>query len=158
VRFVEGPIPDVLVKELTRHRDHRGWLAELFRDDEIDVSLKPAMAYISETSPGVARGPHEHRHQADLFCFLGPSTFRLYLWDARTSSESYGRKMVIEAGELQPRSVLVPAGVVHAYKNVGSVPGWVVNLPNQLYAGRGRKEPADEIRHENDATSPFVID
>jgi len=50
------------------------------------------MSYISQTEPGIIRGPHEHKDQADLFCFIGPSTFRLYLWDARKGSPTFGQK------------------------------------------------------------------
>jgi len=39
--------------------------------------------------------------------------------------------------------------------NVGNIQGWVINLPNRLYAGNGRKEAVDEIRHESDPHSPF---
>ena len=60
--------------------DSRGWLAELFRNDLIDPKFQPQMAYVSMTRPGVERGPHEHVDQADYFCFIGPSTFRVYLW------------------------------------------------------------------------------
>ena len=158
MRFTIGPIDGVLVHDLVKRRDARGWLAELFRNDELPEGYSPAMAYFSETLPGVVRGPHEHREQADLFCFVEPSTFRMYLWDARTGSPTYGNKMVLDAGENEPRSVVVPAGVVHAYKNIGSAAGRIINLPNRLYAGAGRKEAVDEIRHENDPNTIFTID
>lgn len=158
MQFNDGPVQGVVVRSLSKHIDQRGWLVELFRQDEIAREFFPVMSYISETRPGVARGPHEHRTQADLFCFIGPSTFRVYLWDARQDSPTFGNRMVFDAGEEDPKSVIIPAGVVHAYKNIGKVPGWVVNLPNKLYAGNGRKEPIDEIRHENDPNSVFVLD
>lgn len=158
VQFNDGPVQGVVVRSLSKHIDQRGWLVELFRQDEMAREFFPVMSYISETRPGVARGPHEHRAQADLFCFIGPSTFRVYLWDARQDSPTFGNRMVFDAGEEDPKSVIIPAGVVHAYKNIGKVPGWVVNLPNKLYAGNGRKEPIDEIRHENDPNSVFVLD
>jgi dTDP-4-dehydrorhamnose 3,5-epimerase len=66
--------------------------------------------------------------------------------------------MAFDSGEQKPQAVIVPAGVVHAYKNIGLKPGWVINLPNRLYAGRGRKETVDEIRHESDPNSPFQMD
>ncbi len=156
--YKNGKIHGVVIRDLTKFQDKRGWLMELFRTDEISQEIYPVMSYISQTEPGVTRGPHEHKDQSDFFCFLGPSTFRLYLWDARPSSKSYGSKMVLDTGEQKPQSVIVPAGVVHAYKNIGSNPGWVVNLPNKLYAGNKRKEPVDEIRHENDPDSPFLFD
>lgn len=158
MHFKTGPIHDVMVKDLSKRRDQRGWLVELFREDEIERQFLPVMSYISETKPGIARGPHEHRDQADLFCFLGPSTFRVFLWDARKDSPTLGSRMVFDAGEDEPKSVIVPAGVVHAYKNIGTVPGWVVNLPNKLYAGNGRKEPVDEIRHESDPKTAYTLD
>jgi dTDP-4-dehydrorhamnose 3,5-epimerase len=139
-------------------QDDRGWLTEVFRQDEIDPDVLPVMGYVSMTRPGVARGPHEHRDQTDWFCFVGPSRFRLSLWDARKGSSTQGRKMVIEAGEGRPAMVVIPPGVIHAYRNIGLVEGLVFNCPNRLYAGKGKKEPVDEIRHEDAPGSPYVPD
>ena len=44
-------------------------------------------------------------------------------------------------------SLIVPAGVVHAYKNVGDRDGGGFNAANRLYAGWLKQEPGDEIRH-----------
>jgi dTDP-4-dehydrorhamnose 3,5-epimerase len=151
-------IEGVVIRKLTRRADARGWLAELFRHDELPPQLYPTMSYVSMTRPGTTRGPHEHRQQTDLFCFLGPSTFRLYLWDNRPGSHTYRAKCVLEFDEDHPGTVIVPPGVVHAYKNVGSVEGLVFNAPDRLYAGEGRSGPVDEIRHENDPASPFTVD
>ena len=156
--FKNGIVHDVVIRDLMKYQDNRGWLIELFRSDAIAKEFLPEMSYISQTEPGVARGPHEHKDQADLFCIIGPSTFRLYLWDARKDSPTFGQKMTIDAGEQKPQAVIVPAGVVHAYRNVGNIQGWVINLPNRLYAGKGRREEVDEIRHESDPHSPFKLD
>jgi dTDP-4-dehydrorhamnose 3,5-epimerase len=156
--YRDGPIPDCLWKPLSRFTDRRGWLTELFRHDEMPEVYHPVMCYLSMTEPGVARGPHEHVEQADYFCFVGPSDFRVYLWDARKDSPTYGHREVKVVGESQMMALIVPAGVVHAYQNVGDKPGIVFNAPNQLYAGHGKKSPVDEIRHENDASSPFQLD
>src|SRR5215211_4649557 len=64
--FINGAIHDVLVRPLRKFRDERGWLAELFRQDELAEEFYPAMAYVSATLPGVTRGPHEHVDQADF--------------------------------------------------------------------------------------------
>ena len=156
-RFSEGEIKDVVVRKLKKFPDDRGWLTELFRKDEIDAEFLPAMAYISSTNPGVTRGPHEHRDQADFFCFIGPSNFKLRVWDNRKDSETFGSMMTMIVGEDNPAAVLIPAGVVHGYKNVGETDGIVINCPNRLYAGAGRKEEVDEIRHENDGESTFIL-
>jgi dTDP-4-dehydrorhamnose 3,5-epimerase len=54
-------------------------------------------------------------------------------------------------------SVVIPPGIVHAYRNVGKVAGLVVNCPNRLYRGEGRHDPVDEIRHEDDPKSVFRL-
>ena len=156
--FQDGRIHDVIIKDLKKFADDRGWLSELFREDEIPEAYRPAMTYISVTEPGVARGPHEHVDQADMFAFIGPSDFKIYLWDNRKDSPSRNTRHIFLAGERAPKSIIVPPGVVHAYKNVGTVQGLVVNMPNRLYAGKGKKEAVDEIRHETRSDTLFVLD
>jgi len=156
--FERGVIQGVQVRPLKKYRDDRGWLMELFRADEIDSDIMPAMSYVSETLPGVTRGPHEHVKQTDYFCFLGPSTFRVVMWDNRPKSPSYWVRHEAIVGEENPCVIIVPEGVVHAYRNIGNRPGWVINCPNRLYAGRERKEPVDELRHEADPDTPFSME
>ena len=148
--FKAGEIKDVVIRDVKKFKDSRGWLAELFRHDELEAEFYPTMSYISSTDPGITRGPHEHVDQADLFCFIGPSNFKMRMWDNRKDSETFNHVMTLVVGEENPKTVLVPKGVVHAYQNVGNVPGIVINCPNRLYMGHGKKEAIDEIRHEDD--------
>jgi len=75
-------IKDVIIKKINKNEDRRGWLAEIYRRDEID--FQPAMSYVSLTRPGVIRGPHEHKYQSDCFIFIGPGNFELHLiWDVK---------------------------------------------------------------------------
>ncbi|GAB4170348.1 MAG: dTDP-4-dehydrorhamnose 3,5-epimerase family protein [Calditrichia bacterium] len=157
MEFKPGEIEGVITGSIKKYEDSRGWLMELFRMDQVHYTQMPVMAYVSETKPGIARGPHEHWDQTDYFCFLGPSEFKVYLWDNRENSKTYGHYMEITGGESKPIFLIVPPGVVHGYKNVGSVNGWVFNAANRLYAGWNREEEVDEIRHEQDENSPFFI-
>jgi dTDP-4-dehydrorhamnose 3,5-epimerase len=150
VLFTPGTITGVVVYPLKKFHDERGWLAELFRHDELSEEFFPAMSYISFTKPGIQRGPHEHVDQADLFCFIGPSTFNIRLWDNRPESPTYNYLMSLDVGESDPKAVIVPKGIVHGYKNIGEVDGMVINCPNRLYMGKGKRESIDEIRHEDD--------
>lgn len=156
--FKNGQIEGVEVRVLSRYSDERGWLMEVFRDDELAADTLPAMTYVSMTKPGVARGPHEHIDQVDYFCFAGPSTFKVYLWDNRPESPTYRVRMTVTGGDPAPTVVIVPRRVVHAYRNVGEVDGLVINCPNRLFKGRGKKEPVDEVRYENDPSSPYRLD
>ncbi len=160
--FEELPIRGVYLRRLERHEDTRGWLFETLRRDwllpEEQTPFAPVMSYLSWTRPDAVRGPHEHGEQIDYFAFTGPSNFRVVLWDNRVQSETKGRCLEYVLGEDRPAALIVPPGVVHAYKNVGAVDGLVLNLPNRLYAGENRCEPVDEVRHENDSSSPFRME
>jgi len=149
-------IEGVIIKKIEKFTDERGWLAEVWRNDELKYA--PAMSYVSITKPGMVRGPHEHKMQSDFFVFVGPGIFKLYLWDNRRESKTFGQKEVLEVGENNPVAILVPAGVVHGYKCVSSEPAYSINLPDKLYKGENKKEEVDEIRWEKDSNSPFKID
>jgi dTDP-4-dehydrorhamnose 3,5-epimerase len=79
----------------------------------------------------------------------------LYLWETLEGHEE--NSVAMDVGESAPIFVTVPPGVVHAYKNVGDADAFVLNFPNRLYAGWGKKEPVDEIRHEEDSDSRFLL-
>lgn len=157
--FKKGQIDGVIIKPIKKFVDERGWLAELFREDELpSKDLTPVMSYLSFTVPGVVRGPHEHEEQTDYFCFIGPSNFKLVLWDNRKNSGTFANKMVLFAGEDNPMAIIIPEGIVHAYKNIGSEYGAVINFPNRLFMGHGKVSRIDEIRYEDDPDSPYRVD
>lgn len=139
---------------LKKYEDARGWLVELYRDDELPEGFNPTMGYFSCTKPGIERGPHEHADQTDGFIFFDGS-YELHLWENREGEPENFE--VIPVGKDNPVFITVPPGVVHAYRNVGDADAFVINVPDRLYAGWGRKEPVDEIRHENDPNSRFKL-
>jgi dTDP-4-dehydrorhamnose 3,5-epimerase len=148
-------INDVIIKKIDRFEDTRGWLSEIWRNDE--SQYQPAMAYASSTNPGVVRGPHEHKNQTDGFVFVGPGKFELFLWDNRPKSSTFKEEMKMEVGENNPVFVLVPPGVVHGYKCISEKEALSINLPDKLYRGESKKEEVDEIRWEKMENSPFKI-
>ena len=148
-------IKGVLIKKLDKFNDERGWLAEIYRDDEIDY--KPVMSYVSVTKPDVVRGPHEHKEQSDCFVFVGPGSFELNLWDRRKDSETNSEHIKISVGQNNPVLVIVPPGVVHGYKCISETDAWCINLPDKLYKGKNKAEEIDEIRWEEDKDSPYKI-
>ena len=153
--YVDGEIDGVVMRPLRVFNDSRGWLIELFRQDELVQEWWPMMTYVSQTLPGITRGPHEHIDQTDGFAFFGPSDFKLFLWDIRATSATRGHRTVLLVGASNPVAVWIPPGIVHAYRNIGDMPGLVFNAPNRLYAGWGKKETVDEIRHEESEPGKF---
>jgi dTDP-4-dehydrorhamnose 3,5-epimerase len=158
LKIPEALIPGVVCRPLVIYEDARGWLAELYRQDELDPEVMPVMSYISLTKPGVGRGPHAHRQQTDYFCFPGPGDFKVFLWDERPESPAYKTKQVFLLGESCPGTLVVPPGVIHGYLNTSGHLGLVINCANRLYKGPGRKEDVDEIRYENDPECPFRLE
>lgn len=150
-------LPGVRLDTIPVFPDPRGTLHELFRVDEVPPGFQPLMACSSWSHSGVVRGPHQHVQQDDYFTFAGPSDFLVALWDARPGAAGADRGWLIEAGQTHPLHIYVPRGVVHGYKNVGSVSGLVVTVTSLLYRGWGRRDPVDEIRHELDPKVPYVF-
>lgn len=148
---MKSNIANVVFFAIKKHQDSRGWLMELFRKDSLEPAHFPAMAYVSQTEPGVARGPHLHENQTDIFYFIGPGDFELHLWEGLLNPDHE----VFIVGESNPVGVLVPPGVIHAYKNISEKPGWVFNAPNKLYAGPGKNYPVDEERFEDIPNHPY---
>ena len=153
-------IEGVKIIPIRSYEDQRGLFAEMCRKDNLltDIIAHMQMATFSWTKSGVSRGPHEHRYQTDSFFFIGPSDFRLNLWDNRKNSPTYEKRMIEEVGRSRMVAVIVPPGVVHAYKNIGDTEGLSINFPDKLYRGIDKKEKPDEIKYETDKNSPFIID
>jgi dTDP-4-dehydrorhamnose 3,5-epimerase len=87
--------------------------------------------------------------QTDIFAFAGPGNFEIYLWDNREHSTSYRKRMKLSGGRDNPITLTVPPGIVHAYRNISkNEDGMVLNYPDRLYAGWGKSQPVDEVRHE----------
>jgi dTDP-4-dehydrorhamnose 3,5-epimerase len=158
MEFKKGEIEGLVIEKLIKFSDERGFLVETFRKDNLSDDLQPVMSYVSYTRPGIARGPHEHLKQIDIFCFMGPGNFRIKLWDNRKESKTYKFYMEIVGGKDNPIRVIVPPGIVHGYKNISKeADGMVLNYPDKLYRGWDRKEEVDEIRHE-DNEDEFYLD
>ena len=102
MEFTNGKIDGVTVEKLVKYVDERGFLLETFHKDTLPGGLAPQMGYVSYTEPEIARGPHEHREQTDIFAFIGPGNFRIHLWDNRVDSPTNKKRMIIFGGEDNP--------------------------------------------------------
>lgn len=155
----ESVIHDVVVRDLTTHRDPRGTLTELLRADWADVfgdTMPFAQVYTSTTSPGVARDIdrwHVHQRQTDRFyCVAGRIVVAIA--DVRADSPSNGRLMLVELAAVgdgpAPLMVTIPPQTLHGFVVTSEAPATLLNFPNQIY------DPEDEGRtHFEDAGVTF---
>lgn len=148
--FNDGEIEDCVIQKLVVHADSRGILVQTYRADRVPEGVRPVMSYVSYTQPGIGRGPHEHMTQTDMFAFIGPGDFELYLCDNRKESATYHNRRWEVVGETNPVLVVIPPGIVHGYRNMSeTLKGMVVNYPDRLYRGWGGTQEVDEVRHED---------
>lgn len=66
--------------------------------------------------------------------------FQVVLVDLRKHSRTFGARNTFYVGSLRPWQILIPPGVGHGYKVVGSEPGMLIYVTNRTY------NPKDEGR------------
>ena len=138
-------IDGIVVKQLKRHADERGYLMEMLRSDD-EVFERFAQTYVSMNYPGVVRAWHYHKKQDDLWVCVG-GMIKAVVYDSREDSPTFGEANEFFMGDNNPILLRIPVGTMHGYKTIGSEPSLLVNFPTELY---NRKEP-DEFREPYDS-------
>jgi dTDP-4-dehydrorhamnose 3,5-epimerase len=112
-------------------RSGRG-LVEGFGADELQVSA--ALSY-----PGTIKAFHYHQLQSD--CWTVPvGSLQVVLVDLRRQSPTYARKNTMYVGAARPWQLLIPPGVAHGYKVIGTDAALMVYATDRIY------NPLDEGR------------
>src|ERR1035437_1404768 len=138
-------IDGVIVKQLKRNADERGYLMEMLREDE-EVFEHFGQAYVSLNYPDVIRAWHFHKKQDDFWvCVKG--MIKAVVYDCREGSPTYGEVNEVFMGDNNPVMLKIPVGTMHGYKTVGVEHSLLVNFPTQAY---NPKEP-DEYRETYDS-------
>jgi UDP-2-acetamido-2,6-beta-L-arabino-hexul-4-ose reductase len=117
----------VKTKKLKIHSDERGWLAEILREDEIKEKIK--QVYVATIEPGFVRGNHYHLKRKEWF-FVLKGEGKLYLKDPKT------RKKILKISEKTKRVVEISPKIIHAIKNTGKEPLYLISIQNDLYDPR----------------------
>jgi dTDP-4-dehydrorhamnose 3,5-epimerase len=141
-------IEGVQTKRLKVIPDERGLLMEMLRCDD-PLFQKFGQVYLSVVYPGVVKGWHYHRNQTDHFVFV-KGMAKVVLYDRREGSPTRGEVNEFFMGEHNPLLLLIPPGVLHGMKGVGTEPAFLVNIPTEPY----NYENPDEYRV--DPRSPEV--
>jgi dTDP-4-dehydrorhamnose 3,5-epimerase len=140
-------IQGVTVKPLKVIPDERGYLYEMLRNDD-PFYQQFGQCYLTAVYPGVVKGWHWHTKQTDHFvCVKGMA--KVVLYDRRADSPTHGEVNEFFMGESNPILVVIPNGVLHGMKGIGTETAMIINLPTHPYC---YAEP-DEHRvdpHDND--------
>jgi dTDP-4-dehydrorhamnose 3,5-epimerase len=126
-----GEIQGVRVKRLVRHPDDRGFFQEILRDDDGLLSRFGQLSF-SKSYPGVIKAFHYHERQDDLW-FFPVGNAQVVLHDMRSDSDTHGVTQVLYLGEDNPILVLIPKGVAHGYRVLGSEPAVIMYVTTESY-------------------------
>ncbi len=135
-------IPGVRVLPAALWADDRGYFLEVARFGKgLAEGFPPETTQVSAalTYPGAIKAFHFHRHQTDVWC-VTHGMFQVALVDLRPDSATFGHKNTLYLGSLRPWQVLIPPGVGHGYKVIGTDPAMLVYLTDRFY------NPEDEGR------------
>ena len=103
----------VVLRPLLTHRDERGWLSEIFRQ-EWPTGIVPVQWNAVRSGAGVLRGVHVHvRHTDHIALLLGRASFGLH--DLRPASPTFGRAALVEVSEDGLATLTIPPGVAHGF-------------------------------------------
>jgi len=137
-----GLIEGVRLAPVALWPDDRGYFLEVQR-----LGCGIAAHFPAETTqvsaalsyPGSIKAFHYHMHQTD--CWVPVSgMLQVALADLRRGSRTHGARNTLYVGALRPFQILIPPGVAHGYKVVGTEPALLVYLTDHFY------NPEDEGR------------
>lgn len=126
-----GEIEGVKIKKLITHSDNRGYFREVLRDDD-KLLDKFGQSSVTLTYPGVIKAFHWHKKQDDVW-YVAAGMIEAVLYDRRKESKTFGKTQVIYMGEDNPVAVLIPHGVAHGYRVLGSKPALVFYQTTDSY-------------------------
>jgi dTDP-4-dehydrorhamnose 3,5-epimerase len=135
-------IQGVRLSPLRLYPDDRGYFLEVHR-----IGLGLAAAFPAASTQvsaafnyaGTVKAFHYHARQTDYWApALG--MVQVALVDLRLNSATFGKRNTIYAGTLAPWQILIPPGVAHGYKVIGSGEAMLIYLTDRFY------DPEDEGR------------
>jgi dTDP-4-dehydrorhamnose 3,5-epimerase len=101
----------VRLTPLRMHRDERGWVSEVFRD-EWDPNRSPCQWNVGYSEPNSLRGVHLHLKHQDYFTVV-KGRVTIGLFDVRPNSPTYRQSALLEVTEQQLTAITLPTGVLH---------------------------------------------
>lgn len=134
-------IKGVEVKDLTSHRDERGFFREIIR--KTDSFFAPGFGQLSHSlvNEGVIKAWHGHAEQFQ-WTYVLTGVLAVIIHDQRPDSPTYQEKYYLHLGDGRPEQIYsLPPGVVHGYKCLKG-PAHVLYITSGVY------DPGEEIRQE----------
>lgn len=122
--------------------DDRGYFLEILRFGRGLASAFPAestQVSAAQSHPGTIKAFHYHLRQNDCWA-PAFGMIQVALADLRDGSPTFGARNTMYVGALRPWQILIPAGVAHGYKVIGTAPAMLIYVTDRFY------DPEDEGR------------
>ena len=143
--MVTDLIEGVDVKNLKVILDERGWLMEIFRNDD-KLFSKFGQVYISAVYPNVLKAWHSHTKLSGNFaCIVGQ--MHIVLYDSRKESPTYGKINQFTVGEKNPKLIHIPRNIFYGFKCISEKTAYLLNVADIAW----NPEDPDKIRFAADS-------
>lgn len=135
-------IAGVRIQQLAVFPDDRGFFLEVMRNGQglaTDFSMETTQVSAALSYPGTIKAFHYHLDQTDCWT-PAMGMMQVALVDLRRESSTFGMRNTFYVGALRPWQILIPPGIGHGYKVIGTGPAMLIYATDRFY------NPADEGR------------
>jgi dTDP-4-dehydrorhamnose 3,5-epimerase len=147
-------LPGIMVYDIKKNPDERGFFAEILREDWKDFfgDDRIVQANLSYSYPGMIRAWHRHLQGQDDYFVVLKGSMKICAYDDDPSSPTCGQLDEIVASAERLQVVRIVGKFWHGTKTVSNEPSLTIYAVNRLY---NYKTPDEERRPWND---PKIID
>jgi dTDP-4-dehydrorhamnose 3,5-epimerase len=127
-------IAGVIIKDLVRHPDERGYFEEMIRRSDEFFAEGFGQVSHSRMITGVVKAWHIHKSQTDWW-YVVRGKIKIALYDAREKSQTHKELNEFMLGDSEPdnKIIKVPAGVAHGLKVIEG-PADLVYVTSGIYS------------------------
>lgn len=147
-------LPGVMIRDIRRIVDERGYFAEVFREDWRDLfgNDRIVQSNLSVSHPGTIRAWHRHNRGQVDYLLVMEGAMKVCAYDDETASSTKGGLDEVAASEERLQAIRIPGHYWHGTKTLGSKPSMTLYFVTRLYDS---DNPDEERRPWND---PGIID
>lgn len=126
-------IDGVLIKDLVRHPDERGFFEEMIRKTDVFFAEGFGQVSHSHMVSGVVKAWHIHKTQFDWW-YVVRGVIKAVMYDSRNDSKTYKELVEIVLGKDEQNKIIkIPPGVAHGLKVIEG-PADLVYVTSDVYS------------------------
>ena len=112
------------------HED--GFVTEVARASWPILGAPLVQVHVTTTFANRIRAWGLHRLSTDRL-FVVSGLVKIVVFDGRTPSPTFGRINEFTLSEMNPGLVIIPPGLYHGWKNIGTAVATIINMPDRQY-------------------------